>query len=61
MHVQVVAKSPKTSAVLKNPIKICNSLVYITDTVLIPSFAESAIPVIQPQQLLDVIVPAYGR
>lgn len=61
MLAQVLAVSPKKSNVLKNPIRICNSLIYITDTVLMPTFAESAIPAIQPQQLLAAIVPSYGR
>lgn len=56
----VFANGAKTRTIIKNPIKVCNSLIYIVDTVLLPSTKASAIPVPDITGLLS-LVSGFGK
>ena len=43
--VQTYANGAVNKALLKNPVKVCNSLIYVTDSVLLPSAKWQNIPV----------------
>lgn len=54
------ANGAKSRALIKNPIKVCNSLVYVVDTVLLPSTKASAITVPNITGLLS-LVNGFGK
>lgn len=57
---QVFANGAKSKAILKNPITVCNSLIYVVDTVLLPTTSKKLIPVPTILEFQSLIV-SYGK